>query len=149
MLGPTPTMGLFSNMRIDACHNCKRMPKDVSRLADVAKPWTSFEISCIRLLNVQMAAALATSATQTAKAQYTLWRRFQLRRPSRNTSPKMGSSIQLLRVSDIQVAMTDNTTTSSFTAVSRRGQRVAGPKPRDKSVMAPNNSVMFAKATAL
>ncbi|MOA63076.1 hypothetical protein D3C78_1886750 [compost metagenome] len=61
----------------------------------------------------------------------------------------MGSSIQLLRVSDIQVAMTDNTTTNSFTAVSRRGQRVEGPKPRDKSVMAPNNSVMFAKATAL
>ncbi|MNT73728.1 hypothetical protein D3C72_2124710 [compost metagenome] len=96
-----------------------------------------------------MAAALATSATQTAKAQYTLCRRCQFRKPSRNTTPRMGSSIQLLRVSDNQVAMTDSTTANSFTATSARGQRVEGPKPRDKSVMPPNNSVKFANPTAL
>ncbi|MNT65685.1 hypothetical protein D3C72_2036860 [compost metagenome] len=38
LLGPIPTIGLFSNMRTDACHSCSRMPKDVSRSAAVEKP---------------------------------------------------------------------------------------------------------------
>ncbi|MNT69936.1 hypothetical protein D3C72_2082850 [compost metagenome] len=125
------------------------MPKEVSRLDDVVKPWTSVEISCMRLLNVQMAAALTTSTAQTASAQYTLWRRRQLRRPSRKTTPRMGSSIQLLRVSDIQVAQMASATANSFTPVSTRGQRVLAPQPSDSSVMPPNSSTMFANATAL
>ncbi|MNL11412.1 hypothetical protein D3C87_1322470 [compost metagenome] len=103
----------------------------------------------MRLLNVQMAAALAISATQTASAQYTLWRRLQLRRPSRKTSPRIGNSIQLLRVSDCQVAYIVSATANSFTPVSIRGQRVLAPHPRDNSVMPPNSKVMFANATAL
>ncbi|MNR68078.1 hypothetical protein D3C85_1924250 [compost metagenome] len=72
-----------------------------------------------------------------------------MRRPSRKTKPRIGSSIQLLRVSDCQVAYTDSATASSFTPVSIRGQRVLAPHPRDSSVMPPNSNVMFANATAL
>ncbi|MNU02596.1 hypothetical protein D3C72_2463540 [compost metagenome] len=61
----------------------------------------------------------------------------------------MGSSIQLLRVSDIHVAHTARAAASSFRPVSRRGHRDPGPQPSDSRVMLPNSSTMLAKATAL
>ncbi|MOA61615.1 hypothetical protein D3C78_1867990 [compost metagenome] len=64
-------------------------------------------------------------------------------------SATIGSSIQLLRVSDTQVAYTASVAAASLTAFSARGQRVEAPQPSDNNVIMPNSSVMFANDTAL
>ncbi|CFP62923.1 Uncharacterised protein [Bordetella pertussis] len=66
----------------------------------------------------------------------------------RNTSPKTGSSIQLLRVSDTWAAYTAAHAAPTFNSASRPGQGVSR-QPSVNSEAKPKNSVRLAKATAL